>query len=297
MNIERNPVFLYGNHSDVTEVGSLQIMKQQAEDLDALTKRVRRRILDITYDTKSAHLGSCFSCVEILVALYYRVLKHSPQQISNALRDRFIMSKGHACLAYYVVLTERGFMPEDVLSAYGINGGTLEHHSKREPQWGIEVSSGSLGHGLALGAGMAKAAQLDEHDYRTFVLLSDGELNEGSVWEAVMFAAHHRLHNLIAIVDYNRIQALGNVDEVLEPFDLAEKWRAFGWNVKEVDGHDIAKLADALSTSGTTATQPTVVLANTTKGKGVSFMEHRLLWHYRCPDQTELIRAQQEISG
>ncbi|NOZ25645.1 MAG: transketolase [Nitrospirae bacterium] len=252
-------------------------------------RRVRKSVLDMIHKTRSPHIGPSFSVVEILVALYFRHLNTS----SGNDRDRFILSKGHACPALYAVLHEKGFISREELDGFAVNGGTLEQHPVRDPGRAIEASTGSLGHGLSIAAGMALAARVDRGEYRVYVLLSDGELNEGSVWEAVMFAGHHRLHNLIALVDYNRMQALGRTRDIIGLEPLGEKWEAFGWHVQEVDGHDFGALFDALdSLSGR---KPNVLIMHTVKGKGVSFMENDVLWHYRSPDDNEYERALKEL--
>lgn len=264
------------------------------DKLSAIAQGVRQRLLQVTYDTKSPHLGSCFSCIDILVSLYFSVMNFPEESTQHPGRDRFIMSKGHACLALYTVLAERGFLDEEIFARYGIDGGTLEHHSKRNLKIGIEASTGSLGHGLGLASGIAKAAKLNSAAHRTYVLMSDGELNEGSVWEAALFSAQHELNALTAVVDFNKIQALGNNSEILNLEPLGEKWNAFGWDVTEVDGHDYQELLSALKKEPHPV-KPRMVIAHTVKGKSVSFMENKLLWHYRCPDPDELKLALDEI--
>lgn len=256
---------------------------------------VRKEILDITYRSRSSHIGSSFSIVEILVALYFKCLSVSQQEPSGQDRDRFILSKGHGCPALYATLSLRGLLSKDVLKAFAKNGGKLEQHPTRNPRYGIEVSTGSLGHGLSIGTGMAVAGKYDQKKYRIFVLMSDGETNEGSVWEAAMLAAHQNLDNLIAIVDYNKMQALGSTREVinLEPF--TDKWRSFGWAVREVDGHNVEELINSIEEIPFEVNKPSAIIAHTVKGKGVCFMEDELLWHYRCPDEGEYKKALSEI--
>ncbi|HHL40756.1 MAG TPA: transketolase [Deltaproteobacteria bacterium] len=262
-----------------------------------LSKKVRRSILDMAYRTRSPHIGSCFSSVELLCALYFGVLRHGPDDRTRPCRDRFVMSKGHAAMVLYAVLHEAGFLSDEDIDGFAVNDGVLEQHPTRQIEKGIEVSTGSLGHGLSIGAGMALAAKRDGLDYRVYVLLSDGELNEGSSWEAAMFAAHHGLDNLTAIVDYNKIQALGRTSDIIELEPLAARWKAFGWGAVEVDGHDCAAVLDAYGALPFERGHPSVVIGHTLKGKGISFMEDELLWHYRAPDRDEYERAKMELAS
>jgi transketolase len=210
-------------------------------------------------------------------------------------RDRFVLSKGHAAAAAYAALAERGFFPASWLDTYCCDGARLGGHITHHGVPGVEVSSGSLGHGLSLACGMALAGHRDRQPYRVFALLSDGECDEGSVWEAALFAPQHRLDNLVAIVDYNKIQSFGTVKEVLDLEPFADKWRAFGWAVREADGHDVTGLLTLLRGLPFEAGRPSAVIAHTVKGKGVGFMEDRLEWHYRSPDADQLGRALTEL--
>jgi transketolase len=259
-----------------------------------LACKLRRKTLEIICKTKSPHIGPSFSIVEILVALYYKFLRVSPYNLSDPDRDRFILSKGHACATLYAVLSEKGFISENDLEGFAQNGGTLEQHPNFDLEKGIEVSTGSLGHGLSVGAGMALAGKVDRKKYRICVLLSDGELNEGSVWEAIMFASHHHLNKLIAIVDRNGMQALGNTKDIIDLDPMGKKWESFGWHTQEVDGHDLGEIFKALN--NLSSDRPNVIILNTMKGKGVSFMENELLWHYRCPNDGEYERAVKELA-
>lgn len=270
--------------------------EKEINEYRKIAKEIRRDILNMIYRAKAPHIGSSFSIVEILVALYFKCLSISPDRAQDENRDIFILSKGHGCPALYSTLARRGFFSSNVLNGFGVNGGTLELHPTRDIERGIEVSTGSLGHGLSVGAGMALAAKYNNSNRRVFTLLSDGETNEGSVWEAAMFACHRRLDNLIAIVDYNKIQALGRTQEVVNLEPLAGKWHSFGWEVEEIDGHDFEQIISTLERIPFQKTKPSVIIAHTVKGKGVSFMENELLWHYRCPDETEYTTASQELS-
>jgi len=211
-------------------------------------------------------------------------------------RDRFILSKGHACAALYAVLAENGFFPKEWLETYCQNGSRLVGHVTHHDVPGVEASTGSLGHGLSIGCGMALAGKRDNRSYRVFVLLSDGECDEGSTWEAALFAPHHRLDNLVAIVDYNKIQAFGRVKDVLDLDPLPEKWRSFRWAVREIDGHDFGQIEGALAKIPLEPSRPTCIIAHTTKGKGVSFMEDKVAWHYNAPNLEQLNQALAELA-
>jgi transketolase len=267
------------------------------QDTVELARRIRRHAVEMTHLGKSSHVGSILSMADIIAVLYGQVMRVEPAKPRWAGRDRFILSKGHAGAGIYAALAECGFFPLDKLRTHYQDGSDLSGHVSHKGIPGVEFSTGSLGHGLPVGAGMAKAGQLDGASHRVFVVLSDGECDEGSNWEAVLFASHHKLCNLVVIVDYNKIQSLGPVAETmaLEPF--ADKWRSFGWEVREADGHDHAALTLALSMRGDDETRPLVLLAHTTKGKGVSFMENSVLWHYRTPQGDEYASACRELDG
>jgi transketolase len=268
-----------------------------AIDTPELANRIRLHALRMTSGAGSSHIGSVFSMADILAVLYGEVLRVDPANPRWKDRDRFILSKGHAGAGVYAVLAERGFFPIEKLDSHYRDGSDLSGHVSHKGVPGVELSTGSLGHGLPVGAGMAYAAKLDAASHRVFVLLSDGECDEGSNWEAILFASHHRLDGLIVIVDYNKVQSLKPVAETLglEPF--ADKWRSFGWNVTEVDGHDHGQLRGALSSLPVETGKPTCVIAHTIKGKGVSFMEHSVLWHYRTAKGDEFAAAENELLG
>jgi len=265
--------------------------------LEAIARNIRKDTLDLIVRGKAPHIGPSFSIVEILVALYFRCLNISPGKSRNRERDRFILSKGHSCAALYAVLARKGFISRQVLRGFSADGGTLEHHPTRDLGRGIEASTGSLGHGLSIGAGMALAAKRDRMKHRIFVLLSDGETDEGSVWETALFSSHHKLDNLVAIVDCNSLQALGKTRDILNLEPFAAKWRSFGWSTREVNGHNLGQLVNAFNKVPFRAKKPSMIVARTSKGRGVSFMEDQVLWHYRCPDKTECERASREILG
>ena len=243
----------------------------------------------------SSHIGSALSIADILAVLYGGVLRLNVNNPKAPDRDRFILSKGHAGAAVYAVLAELGFFTKEKLKTHYKDGSDLCGHVSHKGIPGVELSTGSLGHGLSIGAGMALGAKIDDKVHRVFVLLSDGECDEGSNWEAILFASHHRLDNLAAIVDYNKIQSLASVEETLSLEPFADKLRSFGWVVREVDGHDHPQLQKSLSDLPAEIGRPTAVIAHTTKGKGVSFMENTVLWHYRCPKGEEFDAALKEL--
>lgn len=262
-----------------------------------LARRIRAQALRMVHRAGASHIGSCLSVADVLAVLYGGVLRVEPQRPTWPERDRFILSKGHGAAILYAVLAERGFFPASWLDEFCTDGGRLFGHVTSHGVPGVEVSSGSLGHGLPIGCGMAMAARADRRASRVYVVLSDGEMDEGSTWEAVLFAAHHRLDNLIAIVDYNKIQSFGNTKDVLDLDPLADKWRAFRWEAREIDGHDHAALTAACADAPFAVGRPSVVVAHTVKGKGVSFMENQLAWHYKTPDAAQLAQALAEIGA
>ncbi len=266
-------------------------------DTRELALKIRRHAVTMTHLGKSSHVGAVLSMADIVAVLYGRVLAVKPDEPHWPDRDRFILSKGHAGAGVYAALAERGFFPVDQLKLHYANGSKLSGHVSHKGIPGVELSTGSLGHGLSVGTGMAYATRLDGRKHRVFVLMSDGECDEGSNWEAIMFAAHHRLANLVAVIDYNKIQSLAPVEETLRLEPFADKWRAFGWRVVEADGHDHKALAAALAAPAAATDAPTCVIAHTTKGKGVSFMENSVLWHYRTPQGEEYERAMAELGG
>lgn len=267
-----------------------------AKKYEGLAKELRREIIRMHGDSGNSHIACSFSVVEILIALYFGALKISPQSCRSKSRDRLILSKGHAASSLYAVLAKRNFFPKRLLKGYCANGGKLPGHSTMNCVSGVEVSTGSLGHGLSIGAGLALAARHDKSGFKTFVILSDGECQEGAVWEAAMFASQHKLDNLVAVVDYNKMQAFGRNKEIVDLEPFRKKWSAFGWAVKEVPGHSPDKIIRELKKIPFVKGKPSVIIAHTVKGKGVSFMEDDLLWHYRAPNREELSRALEELA-
>ena len=266
-------------------------------DTKKLALNIRRHALTMTHLGKSSHIGAVFSMADIMAVLYGKVLRVRPEEPKWKDRDRFILSKGHAGAGVYATLAECGFFSVEELKTHYANGSRLSGHVSHKGIPGVEISTGSLGHGLPIGAGMALAAKMDSAVQRVFVIVGDGECDEGSNWEAALFAAHHKLSNLIVIVDYNKLQSLTTVSETLALEPFADKWRSFGWNVLEVDGHDHDALAHTLDHQSSVSEKPLCVLAHTTKGKGVSFMENSVLWHYRTAQGDEYVDAMKELGG
>lgn len=265
----------------------------QARSSSELAAAARMHAVRMVHACSGSHIGSSLSMLDLLSVLYSDIVRVRPQEPHWPGRDRFIMSKGHAAAGLYAVLAECGFIPEQSLSTYCAAGSDLLGHvSHKVP--GVELSTGSLGHGLPVACGIALAGKRGGLPFRTYVLLSDGELDEGSNWEAILFARHHGLDNLTAIVDYNKQQGFGRMAEVLNLEPLCDKWRAFGWSVQEIDGHDHDAIRSALLASGEPGV-PGVIVAHTIKGKGVSYMENQLAWHYKSPDAAQLGIALSEI--
>lgn len=267
------------------------------KDYKRIAKEIRKKIVKMIFNSQTSHIGSALSCVDILTVLYFDILAINPEKPQDPGRDRFVLSKGHAVSALYATLALRGFFPEEVLEEYCIDGGRLSGHSTMGSVPGAEVSTGSLGHGLPMGIGIALAAKHDGNKYRVFILLSDGECDEGSTWEGAMFASHHKLDNLVAIIDYNKLQAFGRIKEVVNLEPLRDKWVAFGWAVKEIDGHNFTQIEEALHKTPFEKNKPSMVIAHTIKGKGVSFMENQIAWHYKSPNKEQLEVALKELDS
>ncbi|GAF26009.1 Apulose-4-phosphate transketolase subunit A [Moorella thermoacetica] len=271
-------------------------MDKDLQSLMATARRIRRDIVRMVGAAGSGHPGGSLSAVEIMTALYFKVMRLDPERPDWPERDRFVLSKGHAAPVLYAALAERGFFAVDKLDTLRRLGSPLQGHPDRKSLPGVEVSTGSLGHGLAVANGMALAGRLDGRDYRVYVLLGDGELEEGMVWEGAMAAAHYRLDNLTAIVDHNHLQIDGRVEEVMSPEPVADKFRAFGWEVMTIDGHDFGQILDALERAREVKGKPTVIIAETIKGKGVSFMENQAGWHGKAPKPEEVEKALAELA-
>ncbi|MBU1083542.1 MAG: transketolase [Candidatus Omnitrophica bacterium] len=274
-----------------------KIVLGQIDDLNKKSKWVRNRVLEMCLSV-GGHLVSSFSCVDIIVALYYGgILHYDPKRPEIEDRDRFILSKGHAAPTIYAVLADLGFFPMEELARYSCGGGILGAHPDKVIP-GVEVTTGSLGHGLGLAAGMALAAQIDKKSYMNVVLMGDGECSEGSIWESALFASHNQLSNLIAIIDHNKLCVTDFTRNCIGLDPLQDKWEAFGWDVVNVDGHSFCDLLDVFrGFRFRKANRPLMVIADTVKGKGVSFMENDPFWHTRIPTGEQIESAKRELSS
>lgn len=266
------------------------------KELEQKSAKYRLALLKYIKAANAGHTGGSLSCADILNVLYNDVLNVSPQKFHDANRDRYIQSKGHTVEALYVVLADQGFFPESDLETMCKYKSHYVGHPTRKVN-GIEFNTGALGHGLSICAGIALAAKKDKAPYRVFTLMGDGELAEGSNWEAAMMAAHYKLDNLVAILDHNTLQITGRNVEVCSPYPIDEKWRAFGWNVITVDGHNIAELRKVLNEAPTVKGKPTYIIANTIKGKGISYMEDVKKWHHGVPTDEEYAQAVMELEA
>jgi len=264
-------------------------------NLDLVARRLRFKLIQMSHTAGTPHLGSALSCVDILVAAYWSAVKVDARNPSDPLRDRFILSKGHAATALYATLAERGFFPKEWLDTFATHRAPLAEQPAPNCAPGVELATGSLGHGLPVGVGMALASRIQKRDYRVFVCMSDGECNEGTVWEAAMFAPAHKLDHLCVVIDYNKWQATGRSNEIMALPSLCDKWSAFGWSAHEVDGHDLAGLSRRLSNVPDGSGKPVALIAHTIKGKGVSFMQDDNNWHYRVPKPEEVEAARKEL--
>lgn len=262
-------------------------------DLEQISKEIRKSIVKMNAKSSASHSGTALSTVDILTILYFKIMDIDPNNPTLGSRDKFILSKGHGSSALYATLAERGYFSKNLLDGFYVDGGQLPGHLDKDAVPGVEVSSGSLGHGLSIGVGMAIANKIDKLDNHVYVMCGDGELNEGSVWEAIMYAPRQCLNNLTMIVDYNKLQGYGKTNEVinLEPLNL--KLQSFNWDVLEIDGHNYEEIEKALSQQ---TSKPLAIIAHTIKGKGVSYMENEFIWHYRSPNKEQLEQAIKELS-
>jgi transketolase len=276
---------------------SINLMPKSLEELQVLARRIRREIIEMIGTAKSGHPGGSLSAVELLVELYFDYMRIDPKNPKWPDRDRFILSKGHACPVLYCVMAEAGYSdtPLDKLNTLRKMGSMYQGHPDVRFIPSLEASTGSLGEGLSLALGMGLAARLDGRAYRTYCMLGDGEIQEGQVWESAMAGAYHKLDNVVAIVDYNGIQLDGFVKDIMEVAPLADKWRAFGWHTVEINGHDIPSIKAALQEAENTKGKPSCIVAHTVKGKGVSFMENNPKFHGTAPTPDEMKLALQEL--
>ena len=260
-----------------------------------LAREIRKSSVGMVYRAHSSHIGSALSMTDILAVLYADILRYDAKNPKDPDRDRFLLSKGHACVAFYSVLALCGFYPVKDLEKFAAEGSVfLTDTSYQVP--GVELSAGSLGHGLPVACGIALAAKRKHKGFKTYVIVGDGEMDEGSNWEALLFGAHEKLNNLCLIIDYNKLQALGYTNEILNLEPLKSKLQAFNWNVLDIDGHNHEQIRDAFSNFLSEETKPTAIIANTVKGKGVSFMENELFWHYHSPNEEEYLKAMEELN-
>ena len=275
-----------------------QILKPlEIERLKELSKKIRCSIVTMVKDASVGHIGGSLSVTDILVALYFKVLSIDPKNPDWEDRDRLILSKGHGATAIYSTLAERGFFPTDNLKTFGIIDSSFQVHPDMRKVPGIEASTGALGQGLSVVIGMALAAKLDGKSYHTYAILGDGEIQEGQIWEAAMFSAHYKLDNLTAILDYNNVQLMGNVPDIMGIAPVDSKWESFGWNVIKIDGHDFNQIIGSLDKAKRNKGKPTIIIANTTKGKGVSFMQDSCSWHGSVPSEKEYKKAMTELKN
>lgn len=266
-------------------------MNKKLKALENIAREIRILILQMAYNAKSAHIGGSLSCVELLIALYFSEMKVFPKNAANEKRDRFILSKAHDAKALYAVLSRRGFFDEKILLKYEVNNGILPGHSTRHVVPGVEASAGALGHGLSIAAGIAYSGKMDGKSFRVFTLLSDGECDEGSTWEAILFASHHKLSNLTAIIDYNKLQGYGFTKDILDIEPFEEKWKAFGWNTLEINGHNFIEILNAFK-KARGSSKPSVIIANTIKGfGGVKKYINTIESQYVPPTEKELIES------
>lgn len=272
-------------------------MSKDIEQLKAIATEVRKDIIEMLTESNSGHPGGSLSATDILTVLYFKEMNVDPSNPKNPDRDRFVLSKGHAAPAIYAVLAEKGFFPKEELKTLRKINSRLQGHPNMNYLPGIDMSTGSLGQGISTAVGMALAGKIDNKDYKVFSILGDGELEEGQVWEAAMCAAHYNLDNLIAFVDYNRLQIDGNISDVLSPEPISNKFEAFNWNVICIDGHNYEEIIKAIEVAKSTKGKPTVIVANTIKGKGVSFMENDGGWHGVAPNKEQCEAALKELGG
>ncbi|HWI55156.1 MAG TPA: transketolase [Desulfobacteria bacterium] len=274
----------------MTDNDALQVLADKSAS-------IRRHIAKMLTEAKSGHPGGSLSSADIVTVLYFHEMRIDPQKPDWPERDRFVLSKGHAAPVLYAALAEKGYFPVEELVTLRKTGSRLQGHPSMKHVPGVEMSTGSLGQGLSAANGMALAGRLDGRDYRVYVVLGDGEIQEGQVWEAAMAAAHYKLDNVVAFIDHNKLQIDGPVSQVMSPEPVADKWRAFGWHVEEIDGHNHSEIINALNKAKEVKGKPTAIVANTVKGRGVSFMENQVGWHGNAPSAEQCEQALCELGG
>lgn len=262
----------------------------------AFSKEIRKTVLKMVFEANASHIGGALSMTDLLAVLYSEVLNINPKNPTDDNRDRFLLSKGHACTGLYATLALKGFFELKELDNYSKNDSMLLSHTSHKVP-GVELSTGSLGHALPVACGISLAAKRRSKSFKTYCLLSDGELDEGSNWEAILFAPQHKLDNLIAIIDYNKIQSFGSVKEVLDLEPLNKKFESFNWNVIEIDGHNHEQISEAFNKAKNNIEKPSVIIAHTVKGKGIDFMENKLLWHYKSPSKEQYQQALEQLNN
>ncbi len=285
------------NHieENATDTPQSNIFNLPVAELKEMAKKLRRHVITMTATAGSGHPGGSLSAADIITALYFKVMRHNPENAQWPDRDRFILSKGHAAPILYAALAESGYFPVEELATLRKLGSRLQGHTDRNLTPGVEMSAGSLGMGLSYGIGVALSARLDRRDYRTYILLGDGECDEGETWEGALSAAHFRIDNLTAIVDCNKIQLSGWTQDIMNLEPLSQKWQAFGWHTIYIDGHDFNQILAAFQEAGRIKNKPTVIIAHTVKGKGVSFMENNVNFHGKAPTPEEAEKALKEL--
>ena len=270
--------------------------RELIQQLEIRAKQIRRNIITMVGEAGSGHPGGSLSAADIVTALYFYIMRNDPANPKHPDRDRFVLSKGHAAPVLYAALAERGYLPKDEIHTLRKLGSNLQGHPDMQKVPGVEMSTGSLGQGLSVAVGMALAGKLDKKNYRVYALVGDGEIQEGMIWEASMAATHFKLDNLTCFLDYNGFQIDGPINDIMSPEPLADKWRAFGWHVAEIDGHNMEEIIAAVEMAKATSGKPTMIVAKTIKGKGVSFMENQVGWHGVAPKPDEMERALAELS-
>lgn len=271
------------------------VTAEKLNELKKICTQIRRNIIKMIHNAQSGHPGGALSSVEILVALYHHIMNHNPNNPHAPLRDRFVISKGHACAVLYTTLASCGYFPEEMLMTFRKLWSPLQGHPVLQQPTGVEMTAGSLGQGLSYSIGIALSARIKKQSYRVYCLIGDGELNEGQIWEAAMFAAHHKIDNLVAIIDRNYIQQTGATEEIIKLNSVSEKFKSFGWHTFEIDGHNIKEVIETLEKAKEIREKPVAIVARTVKGKGVSFMENNVNFHGKAPNEKEFQQAMKEL--